>query len=276
MHTIQRSSNLFLLYLLLLSSPTRAASTPIEQPAIPSGALLTSNGTSAEASVSASLDKGNSNQIAVQLESQWRMRHNKHHFAFNITGGFAHSEGTVQVGQTFEQFSYHYNFLTYLALEAFIQHQFDQLAGIESRLMPAIGPVFTLNPIEDLTLLIGVALGYEYVWITPGLEANDFKNSKLRFINYLNFSWAISKSIKVSDTFYIEPDLLNMRDYRIRNSLSLELAANPWISLSLTLSNTYWNTPLPDKKPLDTSLSTALIFHYESLAQSSETKPTSP
>lgn len=142
-----------------------------------------------------------------------------------------------------------------MALEAFVQGQYDKVYKVDFRGLAGVGARFKLTKIdssednakkEKNRVYFGTLIMYEYEKsseIEMNVTSKDFRSS-----NYLSFSLYPTNQFSIVSTTYYQPRIDLLKDYRLSTVVDLNLGFSPkdenkeggfWSKLTFNLAFSY-------------------------------------
>ena len=144
------------------------------------------------------------------------------------------------VNACFLHFRYNYKLKkNWVRWEAFTQVQFNKANGLRMRYLIGTGPRFKLVQKEKFKTYLGALYMYEH-------EVNIKKTEKLnqvRFSGYLSFSLRPFKQFEFISTTYYQPNVTQIKDYRISTDNSMNIRFHKNITFSINFRMNYDSRP---------------------------------
>lgn len=128
----------------------------------------------------------------------------------------------------FQHFRYNYRLSELLLMEAFLQHQFNQIQRIDRRVLVGVGPRFEIIRKDSLSLNMGSQIMREFEKNSSTDYSDDYRLS-----TYLSVDWQINKELNFTSTIYYQPNLEEFNDRRISNKSVLSMAVSNKLRLRL-------------------------------------------
>jgi putative salt-induced outer membrane protein YdiY len=150
-----------------------------------------------------------------------------------------------------------------LAWEAFLQGEQDKFARLNLRQLAGAGARFTFRPgINSLIYLGTGAFGVtETLDDTPGTTDGGTTNL-VRANLYLVVKYALSDRIKLINSTYFQPALSDSADWRMLESLSLQVSLSKSLAWKLSLGYRHDNQPPQQIGPIDQSFNSSLEYRF--------------
>ena len=128
--------------------------------------------------------------------------------------------------------------------EVFAQAEFNHMRDIKRRYLAGTGGRIIAVRREKLTIALGLTGMYEYEELD-----GDISSEILRGSSYINFHLIIREGVTFTNTFYYQPSMEELEDYRINDEaeLSIELFGD----LSFTTELVYFYDSRPPKGIVD-------------------------
>ncbi|HUM53638.1 MAG TPA: DUF481 domain-containing protein [Chitinophagales bacterium] len=148
------------------------------------------------------------------------------------------AEDLVNAG--FLHFRYNYKLKkSWVRWEAFTQVQFNKANGLRMRFLIGTGPRFKVVQKEKFKTYIGALYMYEH-------EVNIKRTEKLdqvRFSGYLSFSLRPFKQLEFISTTYYQPNVTQIKDYRISTDNSMNIRFHKNITFAINFRMNYDSRP---------------------------------
>jgi len=157
---------------------------------------------------------------------------------FNKTGGGSFANSGVQ------HFRYNRKTNKHLALEGFLQGQYDKVYKVDFRGLVGAGARFKLTKpkvvndtiIEKSRVYFGSLLMYEYEKASETDRSVICKD--LRSSNYLTFSFYPINNFSIISTTYYQPKVDLLKDYRLSSVINLKISFS---SVEKQKETSFWN-----------------------------------
>lgn len=171
-------------------------------------------------------------------------------------------EATI-VERTFEHLRYRHILSERWLVEAFAQHEFDGVKRLRIRTLVGVGPRLELLHGKSYGVGLGVAYMFEFEQLQQDMEIDagdtDLAN---RASSYLVGSYEVNDNFQLVGTFYVQPRLTDVNDYRLLDETSVVLKATDHISFSTTFVVAYDSRPPATIDSLDTALKSAISISF--------------
>lgn len=193
--------------------------------------------------------------------------HEAAHDAFcTLSGEFKTAAAVEMSSKILEHCRYRHAFTDMLALEAYVQHEFDRFRRRETRALSGTGPRLSLSHAVDRDTLafncgVSYLLEYEALTEVEGLPDAGATSWTHRLSNYLHIAMGTNDETVVSATFYLQPSFADVRDYRLLGEGVILLRVDEHVSFGPALSIAYDSRPPAAVVPVDTALKALLALH---------------
>jgi len=169
---------------------------------------------------------------------QYKM--NRHLILWKNDINFKNIEGNKFQNSGVTHLRYNYRFHPRVAMETFIQAQYNKVAKINFRGLWGIGPRIKLTQSEEYKIYFGTLLMYEHEELDDDITPvqREFRNS-----SYLSLSFYPTSRIAIISTTYYQPKFKNFKDYRISSESSAVVNLFSKFSLKTTYTFIYNHFP---------------------------------
>ncbi len=179
----------------------------------------------------------------------------------NVNRGEARGEKTINKG--FSHLRYNYTMHPKVALELFVQHEYDEFSLLDARTLLGIGPRFTVANGDSWAIFWGVAYMAEWEELDlPPAAPEDPSTFTNRASTYLAIRAELADRVQLTNTVYAQPRIDRASDLRVLEELSLKVGIVGKLSLRISLAVRHDEAPPTGVKPLDTSLSNRLVWDF--------------
>lgn len=158
----------------------------------------------------------------------------------------------------FSHFRYNYKINNLIRWEVFTQLQFNTLTKINRRWLNGIGPRFKLSNYEKAKFYFGLAYMFEYEeLLDPVIYYNDHRLS-----SYFTFTLIPEKTIKFSNTTYVQPLLKDFNDFRISNDSNLIFDINKHLKFTTIFSFLFDSNPPTEVPSTNYVIKNGLLYKF--------------
>jgi len=163
------------------------------------------------------------------------------------------------VDNTFLHFRYNYKLNKVLRWEVFTQLQNNLVTKIKSRYLLGTGPRFKILDTKVIRLYAASLFMYEYEKVNDSANTvhRDVRNS-----SYISFSITPNNMVEIVSTSFYQPQVNNLKDYRILNQASVKVKAAKKLSVSLNWNYLYDSYPAPGIPTVNYAFSTGLEYDF--------------
>ena len=135
----------------------------------------------------------------------------------------------------FQHVRYSYKVKKWLALETFLQAQYNAILKIKLRFLAGSGPRVRLVKRENFKLYVAILYMREYEDVSniPG------HSNVNRISAYTTFAWSIKEQIEFSSTIFYQPNLGDFNDYRIAGDGAFEFGITKKLTFKLSYNFLY-------------------------------------
>lgn len=157
----------------------------------------------------------------------------------------------------FQHLRYNYRLSDLLVMEAFGQHQFNQIQRIDRRVLLGAGPRFEIINNDSLRLNIGTHVMSEWEKTSKGGNQHNYRSS-----NYVSINWQINEILNFSSTTYYQPKIDDFSDYRVSNNSVFTIGITQKLGMRVTYELLY-DTEVPEGVPSTVySFQTGLTYRF--------------
>lgn len=170
------------------------------------------------------------NKIHVQYKAK------KHLIMFINKISFEKAADAEFVNKGVQHLRYNYRMKPKLALELFLQNQYNEISKIDFRELAGAGFRYKLSKSEKYKVYLGSLIMHEYE-----KELNDLRttNRDWRNSSYMSFSFYFNKQISLISTTYYQPKLTDFSDFRISHQSALNITIVKNLAFNLAFNYTY-------------------------------------
>lgn len=196
-------------------------------------------------------------QLGSDALIQYKM--NKHLVLWKNELNFKNVDGNRFQNSGVTHLRYNYRFHSQIAMEVFVQAQYNKVNKINFRGLLGVGPRFKLSKSEDYKIYLGTHLMYEQEELSDEITPirREFRNS-----TYLSFSFYPSSLATFVSTTYYQPKLRNFKDYRISSETSAVVNIFAKFSLKTTLMFIYDHYPAEGVPKSQYELKTGVVYVF--------------
>jgi len=150
------------------------------------------------------------------------------------------------VNNGFQHFRYNYTVKdsSFLTLEAFGQHQYNEQKLLQKRIVGGLGPRFRIINKEKIKWYTAPLLMYEYEDLDEvQLDTVIYDNALLRLDAYTNFNFSVNDVISFNLIAYFQPVLSNFNDFRLSGETGIRINITKHLSYNIGFSADYDHDP---------------------------------
>ncbi len=146
--------------------------------------------------------------------------------------------------------------------EAFGQHELDRFRRLTVRALAGTGPALQILHTKPVSVLAGGAYMFEYERLDERADAIDAGRRTVfhRASVYLTGTETIGETAAVTQTFYIQPRIAELSDFRMLGELSITTKISKHFALTDAFIVTYDSRPPDGIRRYDTQLRVALLL----------------
>lgn len=154
-------------------------------------------------------------------------------------------EKIVYLNNQFTHIRHNLNISPKIDLESIFQLQRYRVQQIELRTIGGIGLRFKLVPKDSLNLYFGTLIIYENEISNDVYQNLTIKNTykDYRSSSYISLNFKRNKGIQFNHTFYYQPKIFLIKDFRISSESNLNFNINSHISLNINSLITHDSNP---------------------------------
>lgn len=218
------------------------------------------SGWTGNTSLSFSLTKNTNTLIRLKNNIHIQYKMNKHLLLFVNNLGFERSGGQSFLNQGSQHLRYNYKITDAIVWEAFVQSQYNSIAKIQFRGLAGTGPRFKLIGLDKYRLYLGTLVMYEHEELN---EEPLVLNRDWRASAYLSMSLYPTENISFVSTTYYQPVLSALGDYRLASENAFVLGIIEKLSLKLSYTLTFDETPATNVPNTFYELTTGLLYVFD-------------
>lgn len=163
------------------------------------------------------------------------------------------------INNGFQHLRYNYTIKdsSFLTIEAFGQHQYNEQKLLKKRFIAGAGPRFRILQNKSISWYFAPLAMYEYE------QLSDDKNTEtklFRLDSYTNLGISLSNLVSFNNITYFQPNLCNFNDYRISSETGLRFNISKHFAYSVTYAFDYDSEPPVDVQNTFWFFKNSLIF----------------
>jgi len=149
------------------------------------------------------------------------------------------------INNGFQHLRYNYTIKdsSFITIEAFGQHQYNEQKLLKKRFITGGGPRFRLLQKKNISWYFAPLAMYEYELLSD--DANTETNL-FRLDSYTNLRIALNDFVSLNHITYFQPSFSNFNDYRVSSESGLRFKINKYLAYSVTYAFDYDNQPPTD------------------------------
>ena len=129
---------------------------------------------------------------------------------------------------------------SFITLEAFGQHQYNEQKLLQKRVLGGVGPRFRIINKEKIKWYFAPLVMYEYEQLSDSLIT---ETKLIRWDAYTNFHFSLSNVLSFNLITYFQPAFSNFNDFRISGEAGIRFKINKYLSYNVSYSADYDNLP---------------------------------
>ncbi len=181
---------------------------------------------------------------------------------------FAENRGVDYINTHLEHFRYRFRLNSWLYVEAFLQHEYNEFKRLTLRAIGGAGPSISVPLSKKVQLVAGSSYMYEvneYSNSGGGVVYGDSGESPRfnRWNNYMMLHSTVRKGVRIIGSAYYQPDILDFGNFLFLAELSIEVDLNKWLKISLTGSVAHNSEPPETIEKTDTRVIGAIGFDLD-------------
>lgn len=182
---------------------------------------------------------------------------NKHTFINIINSNVYLLDDDVDQYGYFEHFRYNYNINNTLIPELYLQYKYDNLLDINKSYLIGNGiRIKTINK-DNIKIFIGISIMYHYKELINNIKSETFRNS-----NYLTLCYKLTNNIKFISTTYYQPNIIDIKDYRMSNDNSFFFSINKYLELAIFYNSYKTTNPTPNIRSYIYNTGLKIVIKY--------------
>jgi len=201
---------------------------------------------------------GNSELLALKGGLTGIYQHQRHLLLFTAQGEYGVALSETNLARSFEHLRYRLSFGSKLALEAYIQHEYDAFRHLLLRALAGVGVRYNFFDQKEFGLSSGLSVMAEHERQTKGGGNRSDPRASLYLLGRLR----LAERVVMTETLYYQPRLTGFSDLRLLNESALVVEATELFSISLGFSASLDTAPPDGVKTLDTRFKTELKFKF--------------
>ena len=175
------------------------------------------SGWSGSTSIQFSLKRNVNDFFTIENDIHLQYKMKKNLVLFKNFFSFQKIEGNDFSNDGISHLRYNYKYTPRIAMEVFLQGQYNKVSKIDFRGLIGVGPRFKLTTSEKYNFYLGTAVMYEQEELSDGTDIQR----NIRGSSYLSFSLYPNDRVTLISTTYYQPILKDVGDYRVSNQSSL-------------------------------------------------------
>lgn len=207
-------------------------------------------------SIDLSGKKGNSETENIELGIYHSERFEQHFGYIMATSEYSKSNGQKSADSSFIHIRYNYYLSQNDSIELFVQNNVDDFRSLESRELIGAGYRQEINT----SSAFGVGIFNEHEKYLVDEKTLNFTQ------NRINMYWVITKELNsyasISNTFYYQPNVESLNDWRAYNKLSISSKLTDNISMKFGLQIEHDSRPVLNVEATDVSYQTGFEIEF--------------
>ena len=167
------------------------------------------------------------------------------------------SGSLVNAGFQHIRYNYTVKDSSFVTIEAFGQHQYNEKKLLAKRIIAGGGPRFRLIKNEIICWHFAPLAMYEYELISNETHS---EYNLFRLDAYTNIHFLVSKSISFNLITYFQPNFNNFNDYRVSGESGLRFNLNKYLSFAINYAMDYDSQPPVDIQNTFWYFKNSLVF----------------
>ena len=212
---------------------------------------------------------GNTRMLTLGGEATTRLVRKANHLIFLMSGRYVSAEGAAFERRVMEHLRYRRDLMSWLGVEAFGQHEFNQFRRLRLRGLVGGGPRLSHAFGSFLELALGTAYMLEHErldWVLGEegelLADSGRRTTQHRWSSYLSVNLAVSDRFQLVHTVYAQPRFDDPADLRLLAEATARVALVESFALAVSGSLAWDRRPPLAVEPLDTLLVTSLEWAF--------------
>ena len=146
------------------------------------------------------------------------------------------------VNNNFQHLRYNYTVKdsSFITLEVFGQHQYNEQRLLQKGIKVGIGPRFRIINKEVVKWYFAPLVMYEDELLSDSLSTEI---KLIRWDTYTNFNFSISNILSFNFITYFQPAFSDFNDFRISGEAGFRFKINKYLSYDISYSAEYYNLP---------------------------------
>ncbi|NPA67115.1 MAG: DUF481 domain-containing protein [Chlorobi bacterium] len=192
--------------------------------------------------------KNNGKQIIeIKNTADIQYKHNAHTFIFLNDLKLLDIDNGSFVNSGFQHLRYNYNVKdsSFLTLEAFGQHQYNEQKLLTKRILAGGGPRFAIARKKNFSFYAAPLAMYEHEQLSDSFNT---ESNVIRLDAYTNIHFKINELVYLGYIMYYQPRFTDMSDYRLSSEASLNFTVTKHLGYKAVFAFDYDNRP-PENIP---------------------------
>jgi putative salt-induced outer membrane protein YdiY len=221
-------------------------------------------GWGAGADAAVSWRTGNSDALSVGTGGQVFLQKGSHLGYVTARYRVVSQLGRKSVNQTYEHVRYRYSFTPKLALESYLQHEWDVRLLLDVRMLAGAGLRWVCVDHVGWGVALGAGYLFEYEALQQPSPGEGTHNTHTRVSSYAQFSYALDERIRLQNVLFVQPRITPGRfesavgDVLLMNEASVTVKITRTLNMKTTFMLRYDSRPPGNIKGMDTLLETSL------------------
>ena len=198
-------------------------------------------------------------ELENNINLQYAKKSHKLIFLNNIKMLSVDTGSLVNDGYQHLRYNYTIKDSSFLTLEAFAQHQYNEQKDFNKRILFGGGPRFRAINKDKIKMFIAPLVMYEFI------EYSDDLNSEvntIRLDSYISFSLTLSKLISFNHITYYQPVFSDFSNYRISSVTGLAFNISKYLSYEVNYGIDYDNKPYTNVQKTFWVFENALVLNF--------------
>ena len=154
-------------------------------------------------------------------------------------------DGGSLINNGFQHLRYNYTLKdsSFLTLEAFGQHQYNEQKLLKKRIIAGGGPRFRILQNKNISWYFAPLVMYEFELLS---DNENTETGLFRLDSYTNFRASIGKSVSFNLIAYYQPDFGNINDFRVSGESGFRFHINKYLSFAVNYAFDFDSDPPVD------------------------------
>ncbi|WP_347373143.1 DUF481 domain-containing protein [Aequorivita sp. Q41] len=207
-----------------------------------------------------SLQRDVNDKFSIETNVNLQYKKNKHLVLLKNEIEFQKIENSKFENKGIQHLRYNYKFHPRIAFEFFAQAQYNKVSKINFRGLTGIGPRFKLSKFENYKFYLGTLVMYEHQELSDDITPME---RVFRASAYFSFSLFPTENISVSSTTYYQPQLKDIKDYRVATETSLLIDLYRNFTFKTTYTFTFDASPAIGIPNSQYNLSSGIVYFFD-------------